>query len=193
MELCTIDGVTYVSVPDDLQLSDIQPVEIASSIELVAMTDDIREMIKANSTHVELINDRVKAKIAERYSLPDELKEIRNSSSPSFAAYADYVEECRQWGREQKAALGLAEDTSKKLRALTRRQFKLVLIENNLLTAIETAITGIEDESLKARIEIEYKEATSFVRESDSVAYMGALLGLTDEQMDIMWSQALTL
>lgn len=193
MELCTIDGVTYVSVPDDLQLPDAQPVEIASSIELVVMTDDIREMIKANSTHVELINDRVKAKIAERYSLSDELKEIRNSSSPSFAAYADYVEECRQWGREQKAALGLADDTSKKLRALTRRQFKLVLIENNLLTAIETAIVGIEDESLKARIEIEYREATRFVRESDSVAYMGSLLGLTNEQLDVMWTQALTL
>lgn len=193
VELCTIDGVTYVSVPDDLQLPDAQPVEIASSIELVVMTDDIREAIKANSTHVELINDRVKAKIAERYSLSDELKEIRNSSSPSFAAYADYVEECRQWGREQKAALGLADNTDKRLRPLTRRQFKLVLMESNLLTAIETAISDIEDESLKARIEIEYKEATSFVRESDSVAYMGSLLGLTNEQLDVMWTQALTL
>ncbi|MGA6100934.1 hypothetical protein [Psychrobacter pocilloporae] len=157
------------------------------------MTDDIRKMLKANSTHVQLINERVKAKIAERYSVADELKEIRNSSSPSFAVYADYVEDCRQWGREQKAALGLADDTSKKLRALTRRQFKLVLIENNLFAAIETAIADIKDESLKARIEIEYKEAANFVRDSDSVAYMAALLGLTDEQLDAMWAQALTL
>ena len=188
-ELCTIDGITYVSVPDDAELADNQPV----AYQTVVMIDELRELIKANSTHVQLINDRVKAKIAERYSLSDELKEIRNSSSPSFATYADYVEECRQWGREQKAALGLADDTSKKLRALTRRQFKLVLIENDLLAAIETAIASIEDEALKARIEIEYKEATSFVRESDSVAYMRSLLGLTDDQMDIMWSQALTL
>ena len=91
----------------------------------------------------------LKQKIAERYSLTDELKEIRNSSSPSFAVYADYVEDCRQWGSEQKAALGLSNDTSKKLRALTRRQFKLVLIENDLITAIDTAIAGIEDEALK--------------------------------------------
>lgn len=193
MELCTIDGVTYVSVPDDLQLPEAQPIEIASTIELVVMTAVIREMIKANSTHVQLINERVKDKIAERYSIIDELKEICNSSSETFSAYADYIEECRQWGRKQKAALGLADNTDKRLRPLTRRQFKLVLMESNLLTAIETAIAGIEDESLKARIEIEYKEATSFVRESDSVAYMGALLGLTDEQVDIMWSQALTL
>ena len=188
-ELCTINGVTYVSVPDDVELDDNQPVDYQT----VVMTDELRELIKSQSTHVQLIDERVKAKIAERYSLSDELKEIRNSSSPSFAVYADYVEECRQWGREQKAKLGLTDDTSKKLRALTRRQFKLVLIENDLLTAIETAIAGIEDEALKARIEVEYKEATSFVRESESVAYMSNLLGLNDEQLDAMWAQALTL
>ena len=188
-ELCTIEGVTYVSVPADAELSDSQPVEYQE----VTLTDELRARIKSQSTHVQLIDDRVKAKIAERYSLTDELKEIRNSSSPSFAVYADYVEDCRQWGSEQKAALGLSNDTSKKLRALSRRQFKLVLIENDLITAIETAIAGIEDEAIKARIEIEYKEATSFVRESESVAYMSALLGLNDEQLDAMWAQALTL
>ena len=193
VELCTIDGVTYVSVPDDEDLPINQPDEIADTVQTVVMTDDLRELIKSQSTHVQLIDERVKAKIAERYSLSDELKEIRNSSSPSFAVYADYVEDCRQWGSEQKAALGLADDTSKKLRALTRRQFKLVLIENDLLTAIETAIAVIEDEALKARIEVEYKEATSFVRESESVAYMSNLLGLNDEQLDAMWAQALTL
>lgn len=193
MELCTIDGVTYVSVPDDVELPVDQPASIAESIEVVVITDELCELIKSQSTHVQLINDRVKSKIAERYSLSDELKEIRNSSSPSFAVYADYVEDCRQWGSEQKAALGLSSDTSKKLRALTRRQFKLVLIENDLLTAIETVIAGIEDEALKARIEVEYKEATSFVRTSESVAYMSSLLGLNGEQLDTMWAQALTL
>jgi len=185
--------VTYVSVPDDVELPVDQPASIAESIEVVVITDELCELIKSQSTHVQLINDRVKSKIAERYSLSDELKEIRNSSSPSFAVYADYVEDCRQWGSEQKAALGLSSDTSKKLRALTRRQFKLVLIENDLLTAIETVIAGIEDEALKARIEVEYKEATSFVRTSESVAYMSSLLGLNGEQLDTMWAQALTL
>ncbi|WP_201555775.1 hypothetical protein [Psychrobacter sp. 72-O-c] len=157
------------------------------------MTDHFLELIKTNSTHVQLINNRVKAKIAERYSLSDELKEIRNSSSETFSVYADYVEDCRQWGREQKSALGLATDTSKHLRALTRRQFKLVLMKNDLLSAIETAISGIEDGALKARIEIEYNEATIFERTSESVAYMGAMLGLTNEQLDAMWAQALLL
>ena len=125
--------------------------------------------------------------------MSDELKEIRNSSSASFAAYADYVEQCRVWGRQQKAALGLATDTSTHLRALTRRQFKLVLMQNNLLDAIESAIESIEDAALKAVIKIEYNEATEFVRRSRSVNFMSAMIGLTDEQLDAMWSQALML
>lgn len=192
-ELCTIEAVTYVSVPDDAQLSDDQPPEIATTIETVVMTDELRALIKSQSTHVQLIDERVKAKISERYSITDELKEIRNSSSATFSVYADYVEECRQWGRDQKALLGLTSGSDIYLRALTRRQFKLVLMENDLLDDIETAIAGITDTPLKARIQIEYTEATEFVRTSDSVSYMCGLLGLTDEQVNIMWAQALTL
>lgn len=192
-ELCTINDTTYVSIPDSLELSKTQPTEIKKTIKTVVLDADTTALIKSHSTHVQLINERVKAKIAERYSVTDELKEIRNSSSPSFALYADYVEQCRQWGRKQKAALGLASDTSKHLRTLTRRQFKLALMQNDLLTAIETAIASIDDAALKTLIEIEYNEATSFERTSDSVAYMGALLDLTSEQMDAMWTQALML
>jgi vacuolar-type H+-ATPase subunit F/Vma7 len=192
-ELCTIDGTTYVSIHADTELSDDQPTEIADSIETVVLTNELRELIKSHSTHVQLINERVKDKIAERYSITDELKEIRNSSSASFSDYADYVEECRQWGRDQKALLGLAPEGSIHLRALTRRQFKLVLMENDLLESISSAIAGIDDAALKARIEIEYSEATEFVRTSDSVSYMAGLLGLTNEQLDAMWSQALAL
>lgn len=192
-ELCTIDGTTYVSIPDAAVLSDDQPTEIVDTIKTVVMTDELRELIKSHSTHVQLINERVKDKIAQRYSVTDELKEISNSSSASFSTYANYVEECRQWGRDQKALLGLASSDDVYLRALTRRQFKLSLMENDLLDDIETAIAGITDAALKARIQIEYNEATEFVRTSDSVAYMAELLGLTNEQLDAIWSQALAL
>jgi len=66
-------------------------------------------------------------------------------------------------------------------------------MENDLLADIETAIAGIDDEALRTRIQIEYNEATEFVRTSDSVSYMCGLLGLTDEQINTMWSHALTL
>ena len=79
------------------------------------------------------------------------------------------------------------------LRPLTRRQFKLALLENGLLDQIENSISAIEDDQTRARIQIEYTEATEFHRTSDSAAYMCQLLGLTDEQVDQMWEQALTL
>lgn len=76
------------------------------------------------------------------------------------------------------------------LKPLTRRQFKLALLENNLLTTIDAAINNIPDPLLKARIEIEYQEATEFVRTSESVKYMCNLLGLSEEQINQMWEAA---
>lgn len=76
---------------------------------------------------------------------------------------------------------------------LTRRQFKLILLENNLLNQIETSIRTIEDEKQRQRISIEYEEATEFHRYSDSVLYMCQMLQLTDEQVDEVWLKAMTL
>lgn len=76
---------------------------------------------------------------------------------------------------------------------LTRRQFKLVLLENNLLDQIENAISAIEDDKTRARIQIEYVEATEFHRSSESVLYMCNLLGLSSQQINTMWQQALKL
>ena len=76
------------------------------------------------------------------------------------------------------------------LRPLSRRQFKLALLENNLLDTIETKINQIEDAKQKAIIQIEYQEATEFVRTSESVKYMCNLLGLSEEQVNQMWETA---
>lgn len=79
------------------------------------------------------------------------------------------------------------------LHPLTRRQFKLTLLENGLLDQIESSMSAIEDNQTRARIQIEYAESTEFHRTSDSVAYMCQLLGVNDEQVDQMWEHALTL
>ena len=79
------------------------------------------------------------------------------------------------------------------LKPLTRRQFKLALLENNLLATIDTAISNIPDPLLKARIEIEYAEATEFVRTSDSVKYILSMLELSEEQANSLWETAQTL
>uniref|UniRef100_UPI00125F2AD1 hypothetical protein n=1 Tax=Acinetobacter guerrae TaxID=1843371 RepID=UPI00125F2AD1 len=89
---------------------------------------------------------------------------------------------------EEKEQLRLTEFT-----ALTRRQFKLALLENDLLNTVEQSIASIEDPVLKTRIEIEYNESEKFERSNDSVKYMLSILNLTDEQVDEMWRYAMTL
>lgn len=76
------------------------------------------------------------------------------------------------------------------LKPLTRRQFKLALLENNLLDVVETAISNIPDPLLKARIKIEYAEATEFLRTSDSVKQMLGLLEISESQVNEMWETA---
>ena len=81
----------------------------------------------------------------------------------------------------------------KSLPSLTRRQFKLALLANNLLDVIDNTIASVADPLVKAHITIEYTESTEFVRTSDSVKYMLNILDLTEEQANTIWEQALTL
>ena len=107
-ELATIEGLTYVSLPDGATLPEDQPQEIVGSIATVTLTDALRSAIKAASPHVRLINDRVREAIADRYSMADEIKLLRTAPSAECIAYNAYAEECRDWGRSEKAKLGLA-------------------------------------------------------------------------------------
>lgn len=106
-ELCTLDGVTYVSIPGGAAIDGNQHPEVIGTMEVVELNDELRELICTNSTHVQLIQQRVRDKIAELYSVHDEIKLIRTAPSHEFDVYNEHAELCRQWGREQKAALGL--------------------------------------------------------------------------------------
>ncbi len=102
--MCTIDGVTYVSVPDDIAM----PEQNALITHAVAtLTSELKEAIKAASTHVQLIDQRVREKIADAYPIHEEIKLLRTAPSTEFDAYNAFAEACRQWGRDQKTALGL--------------------------------------------------------------------------------------
>lgn len=79
------------------------------------------------------------------------------------------------------------------LSSLTRRQFKLALLENGLLSTVEQMIESIEDPTVKARIQIEYNESERFERSNESVQYMLGVLNLTTDQVDEMWRYAMTL
>jgi hypothetical protein len=54
-----------------------------------------------------MIRAEVAARIAERYSVTDEIRLLRTAPSPEFEMYNEYAEDCRRWGRERKKELGL--------------------------------------------------------------------------------------
>ena len=79
------------------------------------------------------------------------------------------------------------------LKPLSRKQFKLVLLDKGLLDDLELAISNIETTLEKKRIEIEYTESTEFARTSESVKTMFALINQTEEQINELWEKALAL
>ena len=81
----------------------------------------------------------------------------------------------------------------KSLRPLTRRQFRLALLDVGLLDDLEATISNIEDTAEKRRIEIEYTESDKFARTSEIVKTMFTLINQTEEQINELWEKALAL
>ena len=116
-ELCTLDGLTYVAVPAAALLPD-QPPEL--TIEPVTLTPELRDALKAASPHCRLITERMEMRIRSKYSLSDEQFFSRIGVGVALGAYTfgvgeqdallafgAYVETARQWGRDERAKLGL--------------------------------------------------------------------------------------
>lgn len=119
-ELVTINGITYVSLPDGATLPTEQPAEIAASVSTVALDQATREAIKLASPHCQLINNRMIEKIRAMYSIDDEMYFARIGVGAATGLYAsttdemqamtvfgEFVESVRQWGRDERAKLGL--------------------------------------------------------------------------------------
>ena len=117
-ELCTLGGITYLSVPDGVTLPD-QPPEI--ELTPVTLSPELREQIKAASPHAQLISERMIQKIRAQYSVDDEMFFSRIGVGAATGMYAptagemadmqafgQFVEGVRQWGRAERANLGLA-------------------------------------------------------------------------------------
>lgn len=119
-ELATIDGITYVSLPDGVTLPADQPTEIAASIATVALDNVLREQIKTASPHCKLISQRMIDKIRDLYSIDDEMYFARigvgaangmyvptMDELQAMTVFGEFVESIRQWGRAERAKLGL--------------------------------------------------------------------------------------
>lgn len=111
--------MTYVAVPDGVTLPE-QPAQIADSIAAVELTPELREAIKAASPHVQLVTERMQCKIRARYTAEDEMYFARIGTGAALGKYTfepgeeaalteygAHVEAVRQWGRAERAKLGL--------------------------------------------------------------------------------------
>lgn len=75
---------------------------------------------------------------------------------------------------------------------LTMRQFRLGLLGAGLLSSVEAAIAGLPQPQRDAAL-IEWEYATSVRRNHSLVTGLSASLGLTSEQIDALWQQAMTI
>jgi len=76
---------------------------------------------------------------------------------------------------------------------LTRRQFKLALVHNDLnLDDIRSKIEEIEDVKERQLTIIEWDEANEFRRTSETLNRVAQLLALDKNRINAMWEQALT-
>lgn len=122
-ELATLaDGRTVVALFDGFTLPTSQPAEIAASIEVLPspLPDALRNEIKAASPHVALIGQRMIDTIRASYSIDDEMYFARigvgaatglynptSDEMQELTVFGEFVESVREWGRLEKAKLGL--------------------------------------------------------------------------------------
>ena len=122
-ELATLaDGRTVVVLFGGSALPVDQPAAIAASIEELPapLPAGLREQIKAASPHVALISKRMIDQIRASYTPEDEMYLARigvglalgmyapsSDEKQELTAYSEFVEGVRQWGRDERARLGL--------------------------------------------------------------------------------------
>ena len=93
---------------------------IITETDAAAIDQATREAIKAASTHCQLINNRMIEKIRAMYSIDDEMYFARigvgaatglytpsQDEMQAMTVFGELVESVRQWGRDERAKLGL--------------------------------------------------------------------------------------
>lgn len=77
---------------------------------------------------------------------------------------------------------------------LTRRQLRLGLLSNGITTAdVDAVIAAIPDDIERETAQIEWSDASTYERHHPLVDKIGAVMGLSPEQIDAMWFEAASL
>lgn len=84
--------------------------------------------------------------------------------------------------------------TLRKLAVVTPAQLRLALLEVGVdLSSIDTAIAGIADAKQRKQAEILWNHANEIQRNHPLISSFGSMLGLTEEQIDSIFSLAKTI
>lgn len=87
-----------------------------------------------------------------------------------------------------------AEELRSRMAKLTARQFRLgLLAAGHTPSQVAQAITAIPDGEQKETAEIEWEYATTFIRSQPLIGVIGAALGLSDAQIDVIWANAVNI
>lgn len=73
---------------------------------------------------------------------------------------------------------------------LSRKQFKLGLLNKGVLSQLEGALEAITDDIVKATLTIEYTESTAFKRTSEPVKQLFNLIGMQEQDINDLWEIA---
>ncbi|HAV3520542.1 hypothetical protein KTH52_08855 [Acinetobacter baumannii] len=151
-----------------------------------------------NLEYIELPDDLIEIKEEQHFDLLHKISSGHyvfsdlTSSEPKPSPYHEMNITKKKW-EDNRTLEKKRIDYLCTLRPLTRRQFKLALLENGLLDLIDQRINAIEDPQMRTKIQIEYTESFNFERNSESVLLMSTLLELDEDQVDKMWEYAMTL
>jgi len=117
LELCEIGGYTYFHIPESVMLPEQHPDIV---LENVVLTDSLRNAIKKSSRACQLIDMCMQEMIREQYTAEDEMYfarigtgkalgvyEFQNGEENALLEYGNFVESVRQWGRDERAKIGL--------------------------------------------------------------------------------------
>lgn len=86
------------------------------------------------------------------------------------------------------------EETRAAMPTLTARQFRLGLVNHGISpTQVQATLDAMPEGVDKDKALIEWEYATTFNRTHPLITTVGASLGLTDEQIDQMWTASLQL
>ena len=76
---------------------------------------------------------------------------------------------------------------------LSQYQFRMCLINRNLFDRVVVTIDGIQDATQKLKVKTAFDYAQFFNRKDELIVYMSSALNLSEDDINEMWKEAITL